>query len=389
MQRSLVLRASWRRCCTAPVQMSTSATSPSIGTSSSILTCAAARRAYGENSFQSRSKANRRDQNDTYNELDIARPVDIQAAEKREYQIYTYQEFVQKNELDGRLGGSTKEQVDRVFANPWWIIIAMCGVGFAGIVVMIGVNLRRERMRFDPKMRNVRAIDGESGPSIGGPFSLVGVDGKRYTEKDFLGKWMYIYFGFTNCPDVCPQEMAKMSRMITQLDKQVGKDYWQPIFISVDPKRDTPESIKNYLSDFHPRILGLTGTPDEILEAARQYRVFYSVADGMDENTDDYLVDHTIIMFLMNPEGKFCDYTTKEFAWFEVYTKLLRRMMDYEKKKGIDAKLQGVDSKAVRRVANIGSVMEDTDVDGIGPDANRFGQRHKWVKDEELQEPKK
>lgn len=355
---------------------------PSFTSSSALLSATATfqLRTFSDKSWQSR-RTNDRDRNDATNELDIARPIDIQMVEKREYQIYTYQEFVELNEFDNKPGGTVKEQMDRTFANPWWILWALGLVALGAVYVVICIRIRREQLRFDPKMRAVKNIDSENGPSIGGPFTLTGVDGKTYTNEDFKGKWIFIYFGFTNCPDICPQEMAKMTRMITNLDKKVGKDYWQPLFVSIDPKRDTLAKVQEYLSDFHPRILGLTGTQDEVDSAAREYRVYYAVPD--EQMTDeDYLVDHSIIMYLMDPEGKFCDYTTKEFTWFEIYSKLLRRMMDYERAKGKEAEEKGVASTAVRKVANVASVSDDSDVKGVGDDANRFGQHRVWYKND-------
>jgi protein SCO1/2 len=220
-------------------------------------------------------------------------------------------------------------------------------------------------MRFDPKLRAVKQFDSPSGPSIGGPFSLLDTAGKRWTDKDFHGKWIYIYFGFTNCPDICPEEMAKMTRLINHLDKKVGKDFWQPIFITLDPKRDTPDKLKEYLSEFHPRILGLYGSLEEVENAARQYRVYFAVPDDQVMSENDYLVDHSIIMYLMDPEGKFCDYTTKEFTWHESYSKLLRRMMDRERSRD----KEGLSSN--KAVANVATMMDETSAPPISMPSSR------------------
>ncbi|EPY39273.1 electon transport protein SCO1/SCO2 [Angomonas deanei] len=250
-----------------------------------------------------------------------------------------------------------------------WLLWGLLAVTLAVLTVVMSLRIRKEQMRFDPRLRAVKAFDSDEGVSIGGPFELKDAfTGKKVTEKDFEGKWMYVYFGFTNCPDVCPEEMAKMTRVIRHLDKKVGKDYWEPVFVSLDPKRDTPEKIKEYLSEFSPRIRGLYGTTEQVEAAARQYRVYFAIPDEEAMSEDDYLIDHSIIMYLMDPSGKFCDYTTKEFQWFESYSKLLRRMMDYEREKAVaqqkeklenNGKIKDGETPANMRVATVGSVTDE------------------------------
>lgn len=270
---------------------------------------------------------------DTTRETDIAyKSIDQKVAELRDSQIFTMQEYIEKNEQDQRAGRKMIDAIDRTTTNPSWMLWGLGFMTFSVLYTVMCVRIRREQLRFDPQLRQVQSFDQPGGPSIGGPFSLVDVTGKKWTDKDFHGKWIYVYFGFTNCPDICPEEMSKMSRVISHIDKKLGKDYWQPLFISVDPVRDSPAKIKEYLADFHPRVLGLTGSPEEVEKAAREYRVYFAVPDES-AGQDDYLVDHSIIMYLMDPDGKFCDYTTKEFTWYESYAKLLRRMTDYEKKR--------------------------------------------------------
>ncbi|CBH14031.1 electon transport protein SCO1/SCO2, putative [Trypanosoma brucei gambiense DAL972] len=294
--------------------------------------------------------------------VDKEKPIHIRVAEQRDSQIFTFQEYVEREEEAERR--KLSERLSEVRDSPAWMLWGLLFLSLGVITVVISIRVRREQMRFDPKLRAVKAFDSPEGPSIGGPFSLIGVDGRRYTEKDFLGKWLYIYFGFTNCPDVCPEEMAKLSRVVQHLDKKVGRDYWQPIFISLDPHRDTPEKIRDYLADFNPRILGLVGTQEEVESVARQYRVYFALPDETVLSEDDYLVDHSIIMYLMNPEGKFCDYTTKEFQWFESYSKLLRRMMDYERDKVIQRREAGASDDngqaAINiKVANVATMLDE------------------------------
>ena len=150
-----------------------------------------------------------------------------------------------------------------------------------------------------------RAMHGPQGSGIalvGGPFSLVDQNGKRVTEKDFLGKYMLVFFGYTFCPDVCPTELQVMSAALDQLGPEA--DRIEPIFVSIDPARDTPEVLKAYVANFGPRLVGLTGTPEEVAAIAKAYRVFYAKA-GNSSSTADYLMDHSSIIYLMGPDGRF------------------------------------------------------------------------------------
>jgi len=112
-----------------------------------------------------------------------------------------------------------------------------------------------------------------------------------------------MYFGFTFCPDICPEELDKMTEALTILDEGGDLPEIQPVFITIDPDRDTNEKLKEYLEDFHPRMIALTGTNEEIKATAKTYRVYYSKPREFDD--DDYLVDHTIIMYLIAPTGVF------------------------------------------------------------------------------------
>lgn len=137
---------------------------------------------------------------------------------------------------------------------------------------------------------------------VGGPFELVNGNGETVTDADFRGEYMLIYFGFTYCPDVCPLDLATMSDALDMLDENRAGNV-QPLFISVDPERDTPEVVGQYVQHFHPRLMGLTGTPEQVAEAADAYRVYYRKAEV--DGATDYLVDHSSIVYLMGPDGGF------------------------------------------------------------------------------------
>jgi cytochrome oxidase Cu insertion factor (SCO1/SenC/PrrC family) len=136
---------------------------------------------------------------------------------------------------------------------------------------------------------------------IGGPFTLTDQHGKEVTEKDFAGRYMLIYFGYTFCPDVCPTSLTVMAAALDRLPQQQAEQV-VPIFITVDPARDTVEQLAAYAPLFHPRLVALTGSEDEVREAARAWRVYYHVPD---EEGDAYLVDHSTFVYLMGPDGSY------------------------------------------------------------------------------------
>jgi cytochrome oxidase Cu insertion factor (SCO1/SenC/PrrC family) len=135
---------------------------------------------------------------------------------------------------------------------------------------------------------------------IGGPFALIDQNGARRTDADFRGQFMLIYFGFTYCPDVCPTDLQQMGMAVDQLGP--AGDAVQPIFITVDPERDTPEHLKDYVAMFHPRFVGLTGDASAIKEAARAYRTYYAKVDF---GKSDYTVDHSAFIYLMGRNGEY------------------------------------------------------------------------------------
>lgn len=146
-----------------------------------------------------------------------------------------------------------------------------------------------------------------------GPFSLVDHTGQAVTEKDFLGKFMLVYFGYTHCPDLCPIDLQVMVQAIDILGEQNEKV--QPIFITVDPERDTVEVMTDYVRRFHPRLIGLSGTREQVAAATKTYRIrrmkFFRLDLGDDDKdqsgaTEDksrYVVDHTASFFLVGPDG--------------------------------------------------------------------------------------
>lgn len=141
---------------------------------------------------------------------------------------------------------------------------------------------------------------------IGGAFELTDQDGKTVRDTDFAGKHRIIYFGYSYCPDVCPIDLQKVSQGFALFEKQQPERARaiQPIFITIDPRRDTPEVLKQYVEAFHPRLIGLTGTPEQIKAVADAYLVMYKAQEPEGADANGYLVDHSRQAYLMGPKGE-------------------------------------------------------------------------------------
>ena len=143
-----------------------------------------------------------------------------------------------------------------------------------------------------------------AGARIGGPFALVDQDGRPQTDRDFAGRWRVMYFGYTFCPDVCPVDMQNLGAGLKALEKTAPQTASKvvPVFVTVDPERDTPKVLKQFTAAFHPRLVGLTGTPQAIAAAAKAYGIYF--AKGETSPGGGYLVNHSRQAYLMGPDGK-------------------------------------------------------------------------------------
>jgi protein SCO1/2 len=137
---------------------------------------------------------------------------------------------------------------------------------------------------------------------IGGPFALVDQTGKTVTDQDFRGRYMLAFFGFTHCPDICPAELQVMSAALDALGPKA--DSVVPIFITLDPERDTQAAMGAYVKNFGPRFVGLTGSSEQIAAAAKAYRVAYSKFQ-QDKTSRDYSIDHSALVYLMGKDGEY------------------------------------------------------------------------------------
>ena len=193
-----------------------------------------------------------------------------------------------------------------------------CAAIAAGLIIAVAVKLWQR-----PDSSIALEEKGVSGAAlVGGPFTLIDQHGKRVGDGDFRGRFMLVYFGYSFCPDICPTDLAAMSAAIDRLGP-LG-DEVQPIFITIDPERDTAERLADYAPLFHPRLVALTGTAEEVERAAAAYRVYYEKAgDG-----PDYLMNHSGIVYLMGPDGRFLTHFPQGTGAEEMADKIRSQMSD-------------------------------------------------------------
>lgn len=195
------------------------------------------------------------------------------------------------------------------------VILIITGSGFT-----YWFTREKERLRLQKEADSRKSV---GKPLIGGPFNLIDTENKPFTQKDLVkdNTFSLIYFGFTHCPDICPEELDKMGEMLDALKSDKLGMSVQPVFITCDPARDSPEIVKQYLEDFHPGIVGLTGSFEDVKSCCKKYRVYFSTPPDVKPG-QDYLVDHSIFFYLMDPEGNFVDVIGREVTAEEAAHKI-------------------------------------------------------------------
>ena len=180
--------------------------------------------------------------------------------------------------------------------NARLITVAVIGALLGATAGFALLPSSREKILSVPRQVSVGTAQG------GGPFALVDQTGRSVTDETFRGRPMLVLFGFTNCPDVCPTELQLVSAALDKLGPRA--DRLTTLFITLDPERDTPARLAEYVKSFNPRILGLTGTAEQVANAAKAYRVYFKkVAD--EKAPDGYTIDHSAIIYLMDANGAF------------------------------------------------------------------------------------
>lgn len=154
--------------------------------------------------------------------------------------------------------------------------------------------------------RSARIAEGAA--AIGGPFTLVNSDNQEVTDKDVITEPTLVYFGYTFCPDICPFDAARNAQAVDVLE-EMGLSV-TPVFVSVDPERDTPEVMGSFAANLHPKMIGLTGSAEQVKAASQTYRTYYKKQD--DEDPDYYLVDHSTFTYLVLPEHGFVEFFRRE-----------------------------------------------------------------------------
>ncbi len=223
------------------------------------------------------------------------------------------------------------------------------------VFVLTGAGLlwyfehEKERMR---RKRIAEASKGVGRPKVGGDFALTDHNGKPFTSDMMKGKYSLVstvsreavtsrlhfadarvsqvYFGFTRCPDICPEELDKMATMLDIVEAKVPGELL-PIFVTCDPARDDPKALKTYLSEFHPKFIGLTGTYEQIKDMCKKYRVYFSTPEHVKPG-QDYLVDHSIYFYLMDPDGDFVEALGRQHSPDQGAKVILEHVGDWKKK---------------------------------------------------------
>ncbi|CAG8981681.1 hypothetical protein HYALB_00006553 [Hymenoscyphus albidus] len=213
----------------------------------------------------------------------------------------------QPHTISKRTYKTVQEQQSRYKSGPfsWGAGLLFLGAGAALIFFFRFEKDRVERERV------ANATKGVGRPKVGGEFELVDQKGRKFGSEDMRGRYSLVYFGFSHCPDICPEELDKMSQMIDLVTSSPRSQKntlppLLPIFITCDPARDTPAVLDAYLSEFHPSLVGLTGTWEQIKDVCKKYRVYFSTPPDVKKG-QDYLVDHSIYFYLMDPEGDFVE----------------------------------------------------------------------------------
>lgn len=197
-----------------------------------------------------------------------------------------------------------------------FVAVSAAAIAIIGLLVVMALNNSGNRSQVTTVI---------TGAQIGGPFTLTNHQGRAVTEQDFKGKYMLIYFGYTFCPDVCPTSLQDMTTALEEMGSDA--DPITPVFITVDPERDTVDAVAEYMEAFHPRMVGLTGSVADTSKAAKAYRVYYAkipAEEGRSEN--EYLMDHSSYFYLVGPDGTFRDAFQSHMDIGELVQKLKARV---------------------------------------------------------------
>jgi len=211
---------------------------------------------------------------------------------------------------------------------------SVAGVAIAGSAwVYLYESIRKEKEEIAAKERN--KVVGQA--ALGGEWKLTRLDGTQGGSEDLRGDFALLYFGFTHCPDICPEEIEKAVKVVDAIDgnEKIGRKLI-PVFITIDPERDTADIVKSYIAEFSPKMVGYVGSPEEVKEASRKFRVYFS--KGPEDEDGDYIVDHSIIMYLIGPDGMFMDYFGQNKKAQEMIDVVTLQMLKWDAKEKSEKK---------------------------------------------------
>ena len=200
-------------------------------------------------------------------------------------------------------------------------------VWFAGVIYLGNKWASKKYGRED--MGAMTAVKRQGKPSLGGPFVLVDTDGKLRSQREFLDSWQIFYFGFVNCPEICPIELNRMSKVVDGVRDRFPGIQVLPLFVSCDPQRDSLSYIEDYVKDFHPDFVGMVGTPDMVDRVCKSYRIYYSTPDETAKQSEDYLIDHSIAIYVFDPQGRFVDFFGTRWSEEEILEKMTEYVQNY------------------------------------------------------------
>lgn len=197
-------------------------------------------------------------------------------------------------------------------------VVAALGLALGGLIALLALPDARQKL-----LQAAAPVATVGKAQVGGPFMLTDHTGKAVTDADYRGKFLLVYFGFTNCPDVCPTGLQVIAQALDQLGPLAEKI--TPVFVSLDPERDTPQALGEYVKAFHPRLVGLTGTPDQVAAVARAYRVYFKKVKD-EKSTAGYTLDHTSIIYIMDAKGEFVAHFTHATAVDAIVSRLQKML---------------------------------------------------------------
>jgi protein SCO1/2 len=209
-------------------------------------------------------------------------------------------------------------------------LFGLAYLGVCGATVWYGSTVAKKRYFGDEGSARV-SVETRGKPALGGPFTLVNTDGEIVSQLDFLGHWTFFYFGFTHCPEICPVELNRMTKVVDEVRRAKPNHKIVPLFVSCDPRRDSLLAIKEYLSVFHKDFVGLVGTPQQVDDACKSYRIYYSVPADDQNTKEDYLIDHSIAIFLFDPNGQFVEFFGNRYDEKEITAKVTKFMTELER----------------------------------------------------------